>query len=250
MTEFAVVIPSRYQSVRLPGKPLREILGKPMIEHVCDRANESGAREVIVATDDERIADVVERFGGTVCMTGTQHQSGTERIAEVADLCDWDDDTIVVNLQGDEPAMSPSLIDECAKLLANSGADIATLASPFESMDDFVNPNVVKVVRNAEGDALYFSRAAIPFARDAGNDEQAMALSLQHHGLYAYRCSALRRFVTAEPAGLEKTEALEQLRAMVLGMRIAVGVASVRPGTGVDTEEDLEAAARALNANA
>lgn len=246
MSGFKVVIPSRYQSTRLPGKPLRLIAGKTMIQHVVERARESGADEVFVATDDERIAAAVEEFGGDVCMTREEHQSGTERIAEVADIFDWDDEQVVVNLQGDEPEMPPSLIDQCADLLVSSGADIATLASPLLSQDDFNNPNVVKVIRNQGGDALYFSRAAIPFARDANQKDRAHTLALHHHGLYAYRCGALRDFVVAAPAPLEDVEQLEQLRALAIGMRIAVGVPAIRPGAGVDTEEDLERADRAL----
>ena len=146
MAEFVVVIPSRYASTRLPGKPLREINGKTMLEHVHERAKESAAREVVIATDDERIADAAEDFGGQVCMTGDQHRSGTERIAEVCDLLDWPDETIVVNLQGDEPTMPAALINQCAALLADSAADISTLASPIASQEDFENPNVVKVV--------------------------------------------------------------------------------------------------------
>ncbi len=245
MTEFVVVIPSRYESTRLPGKPLRDICGKPMIQHVVERGSESGAQEVIVATDDERIAEVVEGFGGTVCMTGEHHQSGTEHIAEVADLCDWGDETIVVNLQGDEPAMPPQLIDQTATLLADADADIATLASPVLSVEDFENPNVVKVVRDYSGHALYFSRAPIPYPRD---DAAAYEDALHHHGIYAYRCRALRAFVEAEASPLERTEQLEQLRAMSMGMTIAVGIPATRPGTGVDTEEDLEAAEQALHA--
>lgn len=245
MPDFVVVIPSRYESMRLPGKPLRDIAGRPMIEHVFERGAESGASEVIVATDDERIADAVEAFGGTVCMTGQQHRSGTERIAEVADLCDWDDDTIVVNLQGDEPTMPPALIDQAATLLADSNADIATLASPIRSVADLENPNIVKVVRDAAGLALYFSRAPIPFPRDDATD---ISHALQHHGIYAYRCRALRAFVAADASPLESVEQLEQLRALSLGMSIAVGIPSERPGAGVDTEADLAIAERALGA--
>lgn len=239
MTEFIVVIPSRYASVRLPGKPLHDINGKPMIQHVYERGCESGASEVVIATDDERIAATSESFGATVCMTGDHHQSGTERIAEVADLMDWGDDRVVVNLQGDEPTMPARLIDQCAALLDDESADIATLASPFLSSEDFNNPNCVKVVRDVNGHALYFSRAAIPMARDAGSEAQAMGAALHHHGIYAYRCGVLRRFVMAEPSDLETCEQLEQLRALSLGMTIAVGVPAVRPGAGVDTPEDL-----------
>lgn len=240
---FVVVIPARYASIRLPGKPLREILGKPMLEHVWRRGSESAAREVVIATDDERIAAAAEVFGATVCMTGDQHRSGTERIAEVADLLDWDDDEIVVNLQGDEPTMPASLIDQVASLLAESAADIATLASPLLSQADFENPNVVKVVRNELGNALYFSRAAIPYQRSTSSDRRARDAALHHHGVYAYRCRVLRQLVTSRPSPLEQAEELEQLRALALGMTIRVGMPAVRPGRGVDTEADLAAAA-------
>ena len=246
MTDFVVVIPARYASVRLPGKALRDICGKPMIQHVYERGMESGASEVVIATDDERIAEAAETFGGTVCMTGDHHQSGTERIAEVADLMDWGDEQIVVNLQGDEPTMPAQLIDECAALLDDATADIATLASPFLTEEDFENPNCVKVVRDVNDHAIYFSRASIPYPRDAGSDERAAIAALHHHGIYAYRCGILRRFVASEPSELEVCEQLEQLRALSLGMTIAVGVPSARPGPGVDTEEDLQRAKREL----
>jgi len=246
MTDFVIVIPARFASARLPGKPLREINGVPMIEHVYRRGCESAARDVVVATDDERIAGAAESFGATVCMTGDQHRSGTERIAEVADLFDWPDGTIVINLQGDEPVMPAALIDQCARLLDESDADIATLASPLLTDADFRNPNVVKVVCDNDGNALYFSRAAIPYPRDVSRVAEARAAALHHHGIYAYRCGVLRRLVAAEPCALETAEQLEQLRALSLGMTIRVGVPGSRPGAGVDTEEDLTAAARAL----
>lgn len=246
MSDFVIVIPSRYASTRLPGKPLREINGKPMIEHVHERAQESRARDVVIATDDERIADVAEAFGARVCMTGDQHRSGTERIAEVCDLMDWPDDLIVVNLQGDEPTMPAELIDQCAGLLQDSTADIATLASPLASQADVDNPNVVKVVCTDDGNALYFSRAAIPHPRAPESQELARAAALHHHGIYAYRCGVLRRLVTAAPSQIEMCEQLEQLRALSLGMTIKVGVPSTRPGAGVDTENDLAIAADQL----
>lgn len=246
MTDFFVVIPARYASERLPGKPLRDINGRPMIAHVCDRGRESRARQVVVATDDERIAEAAEACGAEVCMTGNQHRSGTERIAEVADVYDWSDDTIVVNLQGDEPAMPAALIDQCAQLLDDSTADLATLASPVQSQADFENPNVVKVVVGGDGCALYFSRAAIPFARDPSRRDEARRAALHHHGIYAYRCGVLRRLVAAEPSPLELAEHLEQLRALSLGMRIRVGVPDERPVAGVDTEADLESVAKRL----
>jgi 3-deoxy-manno-octulosonate cytidylyltransferase (CMP-KDO synthetase) len=244
MTRFKVVIPARYGSTRLPGKALRELRGRPVLQHVYERGSESAATDVVVATDDDRIADVAAAFGAVVCMTGNQHQSGTERIAEVADLLDWDDDQVVVNLQGDEPAMPAALIDQCAALLDDASADIATLASPLLSGEDFDDPNVVKVIRDVHGHAIYFSRAAIPYAREAENKTRAVASALHHHGIYAYRCGVLRRFVAAEPSDLEVCEQLEQLRALSLGMSIAVGVPAVRPGTGIDTEEDLRRAER------
>jgi 3-deoxy-manno-octulosonate cytidylyltransferase (CMP-KDO synthetase) len=246
MSDFVVVIPSRYSSVRLPGKPLRDINGKPMIQHVYERGTESGASEVVIATDDDRIADAAESFSATVCMTSEDHQSGTERIAEVADLMDWDDSQVVVNLQGDEPSMPASLINQCAKLLDDESADIATLASPFVSREDFESPNCVKVIRDKNDHAIYFSRAMIPYARDAERGELAMESALHHHGIYAYRCGILRQLVAAEPSPLEVSEQLEQLRALSLGMTIAVGVPAQRPGIGVDTEGDLDRVAKDL----
>jgi 3-deoxy-manno-octulosonate cytidylyltransferase (CMP-KDO synthetase) len=236
MNDFVVVIPSRYASVRLPGKPLRDINGKPMIQHVHERAVESAAQTVVIATDDERIAAAGEAFGAQVCMTGDQHRSGSERIAEVCDILDWGDDKIVVNLQGDEPTMPAKLIDQCVALLDDDTADIATLASPIASQEDFDNPNVVKAVLDDASNALYFSRAAIP--------HNGMSLSLHHHGIYAYRCGVLRRLVAAPPSELELSERLEQLRALSLGLTIRVAKPVLRPGAGVDTEHDLRAAAR------
>jgi len=246
MTDFVVVIPARYASERLPGKPLREINGKPMIGHVYQRGLESDAKEVVIATDDNRVADAAEEFGATVCMTGNQHRSGTERIAEVADIMNWSDDTVVVNLQGDEPAMPPSLINQCAALLDDLTVDVATLASPLASQEDFDNPNVVKVVLNNDNDALYFSRATIPFPRSEDGSRKAMDSALHHHGIYGYRCGILRQLVVADPSPLELAEQLEQLRALSLGMRIRVGRPAIRPGRGVDTEEDLAAVAAEL----
>lgn len=247
MTGFAVVIPSRYASIRLPGKPLIHIGGKPMIQHVWERGVESGASEVVVATDDERIAEAAEGFGATVCMTSADHASGTDRIAEVSDIMDWGDEKIVVNLQGDEPSMPASLINQCAGLLNDNAADIATLASPFLSDADFENPNCVKVVCDSNQHALYFSRAAIPFAR-GGSTANAREAALHHHGIYAYRCGVLRAFVAAEPSALEANEQLEQLRALSLGMTIAVGVPTTRPGVGVDVEADIAKAEAELAA--
>ncbi|MEJ2258490.1 MAG: 3-deoxy-manno-octulosonate cytidylyltransferase [Woeseiaceae bacterium] len=239
MIDFVIVIPSRYASVRLPGKPLIDIAGKPMIRHVYERACESRAREVVIATDDERIAAAAESFGAAVCMTGEQHASGTERIAEVAEIMDWPDETIVVNLQGDEPTMPAQLIEQCADLIADGSVDIATLASPFQSIEDFFDPNCVKVIRDVNGHAIYFSRATVPYPRDDASEQRAANAALHHHGIYAYRCGVLRQLVATDPSELELCEHLEQLRALSLGMSIAVGIPGVRPGIGVDTPEDV-----------
>lgn len=246
MSNFAVVIPARYASERLPGKPLRHIADKPMLQHVWQRAAESGAAEVVIATDDDRIEAAALAFGADVCMTSADHASGTDRIAEVAGQLGWDDADIVVNLQGDEPLMPPALIGQCAALLDDPQADIATLASPLLSRDDLLSPDIVKVVVNERGFALYFSRAAIPYSRAADTDQLAVRAALHHHGLYAYRCSVLRQLVAAQPSAIERCERLEQLRAMSLGLSIKVGVPDERPGPGVDTESDLNAAAQML----
>ena len=246
MSDFVVVIPARYASERLPGKPLRDIAGKPMLQHVYERGTESGATEVVIATDDERIAKACESFAATCCMTSASHQSGTDRLAEVAREFAWSADKVVVNLQGDEPLMPPELIGQCAALLDDDRADVATLASPLQSDEDFHNPNVVKVVRDDEGFALYFSRATIPYSRSDNTQGLARDSALHHHGIYAYRNEVLQKIVGADQSALEKAEQLEQLRALSLGMKIKVGVPSKRPGPGVDTEEDLVAASRLL----
>jgi 3-deoxy-manno-octulosonate cytidylyltransferase (CMP-KDO synthetase) len=217
-----------------------------MLQHVYDRAAESAADEVFVATDDRRIADAAKRFGAEVCMTSTEHRSGTERLMEVATLRGWPADRVVVNLQGDEPLMPPQLIDQCARLVA-AGADMATLASPLESLAEFHDPNVVKVLVDARDEAIYFSRAAIPYARSEGDIERAMRCALRHHGIYAYRVDVLQRFVHAAASPLEECEQLEQLRALTIGLRIRVGRPSIRPGPGVDTEQDLQRVAALLD---
>lgn len=239
MKDFVVVIPARYASVRLPGKPLRRIAGKPMLQHVFECATASGAREVMIATDDRRIAEAAQTFGATVCMTARNHQSGTDRLAEVSRRFGWPEDTVVVNLQGDEPLMPPELIDQCASLLSVPEVGMATLASPFQSREEFENPNVVKVILDEAGDALYFSRAAIPYARNPESASLAMDSALHHHGIYAYRVDVLARIVAAERSQLEMSEQLEQLRALVMGVKIRVGKPHRRPGPGVDTEADL-----------
>lgn len=246
MSNFIVVIPARYASERLPGKPLRKIGGKSMIEHVYARARESDAREVIIATDDQRIAEAARSFDADVCLTGSQHTSGTERLAEVCELKNWDDGVKVVNLQGDEPLMPPELINQCATILDDPEVHLSTLASPLLSPEDLKNPNVVKVVCSDNGNALYFSRAAIPYARDAAQDELAARSSLHHHGIYGYRVSVLKQLVAADASALETCERLEQLRALSLGLTIRVGVPAMRPGPGVDTEQDLAAVEKIL----
>lgn len=239
MKDFVVVIPARYASVRLPGKPLRLIAGRSMLQHVHERASESRASEVIIATDDRRIAEAAEAFGASVCMTAGHHQSGTDRLAEVSRRFGWPQDKVVVNLQGDEPLMPPELIDQCAALLASPEIVMSTLASPFLSREEFEDPNVVKVIVDANGDAIYFSRAAIPYARHPESATLAMKSALRHHGIYAYCVDVLHRIVAAERSPLEIAEQLEQLRALALGVKIRVGLPQQRPGPGVDTEADL-----------
>lgn len=243
---FQVVIPARYASTRLPGKPLLDIHGKPMIQWVVEAAARSGAAQVIVATDDERIAAAVDRTGRvSVAMTQADHRSGTDRLAEVAGRLNWPAQTIVVNVQGDEPQLPPVLIDQVAALLtAHPGASLATLCTPIRQLDEFLDPNVVKVVRDDDGMALYFSRAPIPWHRDGARQGLAsqsfFSGACRHIGLYAYRCEALLRLAALPPASLEAAESLEQLRALQAGMRIAVAEAAVLPGSGVDTPEDIE----------
>jgi 3-deoxy-manno-octulosonate cytidylyltransferase (CMP-KDO synthetase) len=251
MAGFRVVIPARYASTRLPGKPLADIGGHPMIEHVWRRAVESGAEQVVVATDDARVEATARRFGAEVCITRPDHQSGTDRIAEVADRYGWPDAAIVVNLQGDEPTMPPGLLRQVAgALAAHPGASIATLAVAIRDRDELFDPNVVKVVADRHGHALYFSRAPIPWHRGSFPSHEgelpAGTEFWRHLGIYAYRAGFLRRFVTWEPAGIERCEALEQLRALWEGERIQVGLASEAPGAGVDTPEDLERVRRLL----
>ena len=249
--DFVVAIPARYASTRLPGKPLRLIAGEPMIVHVARRAMEAGAAEVVIATDDERIADAVGPLGLQVCMTSPHHQSGTDRLAECAAKRGWAPDRIVVNLQGDEPLCPPEAIRTVARTLAGSGATIATLATPIRDARELFDPNAVKVVRDAAGNALYFSRAPIPWHRDAfAVDRAAMPDGgpwLRHLGLYAYTAGGLARFAAVPASGLEHIESLEQLRALELGWKIAVAVSEQPLPPGVDTLEDLERAQRALS---
>jgi 3-deoxy-manno-octulosonate cytidylyltransferase (CMP-KDO synthetase) len=248
---FRVVIPARYPSTRLPGKPLRLLAGKPMVQHVYERACASGAAEVIVATDDDRVLQACRAFGAPVLLTDPNHPSGTDRLAEVAALCGWHDDQIVVNVQGDEPLLPPANVAQAAQLLmADPGAAIATLATPIRSLHEFMDPNAVKVVAAANGRALYFSRAPIPWQRDSAADglgsQTSFGTALRHVGLYAYRVVALRQLAAWAPSPLELAERLEQLRAMENGLAIAVAVAAEAPGPGVDTEADALAVERLL----
>lgn len=242
--KFRVVIPARYASSRLPGKPLADIAGKPMVVRVAERAAQSGANDVIVATDDERVLKAVEASGFKAVMTSPDHASGTDRIAEVAASLGCDEDDIIVNVQGDEPLIPPELIRDCAlALTTHKDAAVATLAHPIHDEAEFRNPNIVKVVTDEQGYALYFSRAPIPWPRDAFASGQSMPSdmpALRHIGLYAYRASFLAAFGNLASAPLERFEMLEQLRALWHGYRIAVAVTPDSPGTGVDTPEDLE----------
>ncbi|HSD69955.1 MAG TPA: 3-deoxy-manno-octulosonate cytidylyltransferase, partial [Woeseiaceae bacterium] len=226
---FHVVIPARYASSRLPGKPLRMLAGKPMLQHVWERGSESDAESVVIATDDRRIADAATAFGADVCMTSDKHPSGSDRIAEVCRVRKWPGERIVVNLQGDEPTMPAELINQCAGLLDDDDADISTLASRLSSIDDLHNPGIVKVLLDVRGYALIFSRAAIPHARSEDTQGLAGDTALHHHGIYAYRVSALLRMVAGKPPAIELCEQLEQLRALHLGMRVRVGLPALRP---------------------
>ncbi len=246
--DFVVVIPARYASTRLPGKPLLDIAGQTMIERVYHQAQQSDASRVVVATDDKRIVEAVQAFSGEVCLTRDDHTSGTDRLQEVAQQLDFAASTIVVNVQGDEPLIPPAAINQVAQNLANnSAAGIATLCERIHSRGVFEDPNAVKVVFNEQGMAHYFSRAPIPWPRDAYNGPLVNAVELPEHikcyrhiGIYAYRVDFLNRFVTWPPAPLEQTESLEQLRALWHGIQIHVAEAVEDVPAGVDTEEDLQ----------
>lgn len=233
-----VIIPARYASSRFPGKPLADRTGKPLIQHVVEQVRAARAVErTIVATDDPRIVEAVEAFGGTAMLTAPAHPNGTARIAEVAAKLEAGDDTIIVNVQGDEPELPPSVIDELVEALArDDGAPMATVASPFTAQEKPHDPNIVKVVVDQQGRALYFSRALIPYDRDGAGEHQP----LKHAGLYAYRRWLLRRYVTLSPTPLEQTEKLEQLRALEHGYPIAVVKATI-DHHGIDTPEQYDA---------
>lgn len=240
--EFTVAIPARMAATRLPGKPLRLLGGEPLIMHVVRRAQEAGASEVVVATDDVRIAEALWQTCVRVCMTATHHASGSDRLADCAEQLGWDDAHIVVNLQGDEPFAPAQGIRAVARCLAKSNAPMATLAAPIEDTDALFDPNVVKLVRAANGDALYFSRAPIPWHRDGfARDRLTLPAGewLRHIGIYAYRAGFLRSFAAMPQGRLERIESLEQLRALEAGVRIAVAITPVPFPPGVDTEADL-----------
>jgi 3-deoxy-manno-octulosonate cytidylyltransferase (CMP-KDO synthetase) len=241
---FKVVIPARYASSRLPAKPLLDIAGKPMVVRVAEQAQRSGAEDVVIATDHQGIFDVVAQHGYQVVMTREDHLSGTDRIAEVAAHFNWASGEIVVNVQGDEPLIEPALIREVAENLnAHPEASIATACYVIHDKETMLNPNVVKVVMDAHGYAMYFSRAPIPYARDAFAQNLAFPVNLpvyRHIGLYAYRAKFLHEYAQLSPALIEQYEALEQLRALWHGYKISVAVTEQAPAAGVDTQQDLD----------
>ncbi|MCG6935160.1 MAG: 3-deoxy-manno-octulosonate cytidylyltransferase [Proteobacteria bacterium] len=252
MMGFRVIIPARHASTRLPGKPLREIAGRAMLQHVYACAQRSAAGQVIIATDDDRIREAATGFGATVCMTSAEHRSGTERLAEVVETLAIPEDDVIVNLQGDEPLMPVSCLNQVAEALAeHPGAVVSTLCAPLTDPDELFDPHIVKVVRDQAGYALYFSRAPIPWHR-AEFDRNRTRLPadgtvfLRHIGLYAYRAGYLKEYTRMEHCDLEQAESLEQLRVLWHGGRIIVPEATEIPGPGVDTEADLEKVAALL----
>lgn len=249
-TGFIVAIPARFDAARLPGKPLRLLGGEPLILHVVRRALQAGAREVWVAADDARIADALAGAGVQVAMTAKTHASGSDRLAECAAIAGWADDAVVVNLQGDEPFAPASAVRAVADTLRASGAEMSTLAAPVADAATLFDPNVVKLVRAGNGDALYFSRAPLPWPRDAFAADRSRLPAgghwLRHIGIYGYRAGFLKRYAALPPTPLECVESLEQLRALEHGYRIAVAMTPEPFPPGVDTPEDLDRAARRL----
>ncbi len=248
MDKFRVVIPARFESTRLPGKVLLDIAGKPMIQHVWDRATESGASEIVIATDSDQVAAVAAGFGADVAMTSTECNSGTDRVAEVCRQRRWADDAVVINVQGDAPLLPGASIQRVAALLYdNPGAAIATLCVPLADEDEYRDPNVVKVVFDRNGRALYFSRAPIP--SPGHGSKPVLSSCFRHLGIYGYRAAPLLELSAAEPCELEQTERLEQLRAMWLGMDIFIAVDEAAAAPDVDTPEDLAKVAALLAAD-
>lgn len=239
---FVVIIPARFQSSRLPGKPLADIHGQPMIAWVVDKAKQAGAAQVIVAVDDQRVADAVAGLGVDICMTSATHQSGTERLAEVCEKYQFSAETVIVNVQGDEPLIPPAIIAQVARNLVASDAPMATLAVPIRAEEEVFNPNAVKVVMDQAGYALYFSRASIPWDRDgfARSPRHSDYPFLRHIGIYAYRAGFIRQYVSWPTSPIEQIESLEQLRVLWQGQKIHVAVAQETPPAGVDTQEDLD----------
>jgi 3-deoxy-manno-octulosonate cytidylyltransferase (CMP-KDO synthetase) len=250
MSDFVVAIPARHAASRLPGKPLRLLGGEPLVLHVARRALAAGAREVWVAADDARIAAALEGSGVRIAMTSPDHASGSDRLAECAAIAGWDDATVVVNLQGDEPFAPAAGIRAVAQTLLASGAEMSTLAAPIADAATLLDPNAVKLVRACNGDALYFSRAPVPWPRDAfATDRTRLPAGdawLRHIGIYGYRAGFLKRFAALPPGRLEQVESLEQLRVLEAGFRIAVGITPAPFPPGVDTPEDLARAERRL----
>ncbi len=245
---FNVIIPARFSASRLPGKPLLDIAGKPMIQHVYERATESLASNIIIATDDRRIQKAAKQFGADVCMTKASHLSGTDRLAEVAAIRNFTDNDIVVNVQGDEPSLPASLINQVATdLNQQQNADITSLYTPINHQQQVLDRNVVKVVMDSRGYALYFSRAPIPYLRDHGNKAISLAADLpyyQHIGVYGYRAGFLKKFGQSSPCMLEQQESLEQLRAIYYGSKIHLTMAKEPSGQSVDSDQDLRAVRR------
>ena len=239
MANFNIIIPARFASTRLPGKPLIDICGKTMIERVWRNAKKSQARDIIIATDDERIQSHAINFGAKICMTSSKHQSGTDRIIEVINQMGWSDDQVILNLQGDEPLLKAKLIDECASLLTDGISDIGTLGSNFLSKKEWLNPNTVKVLMDESGHAIYFSRLPIPNKLDADVliDNKFI---LHHHGIYSYRCRILRDLKLLDMPKQMESENLEQLKALHYGFKIKVANASERPGPSIDVIDDVE----------
>ena len=234
---FSIIIPARYASSRLPAKMLKEINGKSLIEHTYSNAIKSNASRVIIATDDERIKTVAEGFGAEVCMTNDSHTSGTSRIAEAVSFLNFQDDDVIVNLQGDEPMMSPSAINQVASNLVSSGMSVATLCETINTEDAYFDENCVKVVYNSRGRAMYFSRSPVPAFRDGQNIN--LDLCFRHIGLYAYRVNFLKNYSNMPISRLETAEKLEQLTFLMEGFDIHVDVSFASTGYGVDTESDL-----------
>jgi 3-deoxy-manno-octulosonate cytidylyltransferase (CMP-KDO synthetase) len=249
---FHIVIPARYASTRLPGKPLRDICGKPMIAHVIERAKQSNAEEVIVATDSQKIADAISNLDVRVCMTHENHQSGTERLSEVIEQLGFDDEQILVNLQGDEAMMPPVCLNQVGQTLEeDSNLKMATLCTPLTDIEELFDPHAVKVVRDINNFALYFTRAAVPWSRDCFNETPRKLPTQQeyqrHIGLYGYRAGFIKQYLAWESSDIEKTESLEQLRVLYYGEKIKVITAETPPGPGVDTIEDLNRVCKLLS---